>query len=58
MKDKRKKIDFPNDFFTTIKKITTNEKALKDVIPFTWSKDVLNGKKKAILTLTKKNDNL
>lgn len=36
-------------FFTTIKKITTNEKALKDV---------LNGKKKAILTLTKKNDNL
>ncbi|MFC0903849.1 hypothetical protein ACFHWD_03985 [Clostridium sp. MT-14] len=27
----------------------SSEEALKDIIPFNWSKDVLNGKKRVII---------
>lgn len=35
-------------------KVISYEESLKDIVPFNWSKDVLNGKKKIIVTGNKK----
>ena len=47
--EQKKKITFPKGFFTKPRPIMTASEALKDVEPFKWSKDVLKGRKKAIL---------
>lgn len=35
-------------------KVVSSEEALKDVIPFEWSKEVLEGKKKVIISGVRK----
>lgn len=40
---------FPKDFFTKPRPTITTKEALKDVIPFKWSKEVLEGKTEAII---------
>ena len=47
--EQKKKITFPKGFFTKPRPTMTSSEALKDVEPFKWSKDVLKGRKKAIL---------
>lgn len=40
---------FPKGFFTKPRPTITTKDALKDVIPFKWSKEVIEGKKEAII---------
>ena len=47
--ERKKFSKFPKDFWKKERKIISTKEALKDVIPFEWSKDVLSGKKEAIL---------
>jgi len=51
---KKNKITFPNDFFSKSRPNISNEEALEDVNPIKWTKEVLSGKKKIVLTSTKK----
>ncbi|MBQ9071644.1 MAG: hypothetical protein IJY25_00605 [Bacilli bacterium] len=54
--EKKKRPTFPKGFFTKSRPTITTKEALKDVIPFEWSKNVLNGKSKVkIVSLDKKN---
>ncbi len=51
----KKKITFPKGFFTQPRPHITNKKALKDVVPFIWSDNVLKGKSKVkIVSINKK----
>lgn len=52
--EKKERPKFPKNFFTQSRPTVSMKEALKDVIPFEWSKDVQNGKKEAILTSIKK----
>ena len=52
----RKEPKFPKGFFTQPRPTISNKEALKEIIPFEWSKDVKKGKKEAILCLSKKNE--
>lgn len=45
--------NFPKGFFTKPRPTITTKEALKDVIPFQWSKEVLEGKKDAIVYSSK-----
>lgn len=45
-----KRLDFSKLNFSD--KVVTAEEALQDVIPFKWSKDVLQGNKKVIIKKT------
>ena len=44
--DKKKRPTFPKGFFTKPRPTITAKETLKDVIPFEWSKNVINGKSK------------
>ena len=46
---KKEKTVFPNDFWTRKRPHVTEKENAEDMIPFKWSKDVLSGKRKAIL---------
>lgn len=52
--NKKEKVKFPKGFFTQPRPTITTKEALKDVIPFEWSSDVLEGKRKAIICSTRK----
>ena len=54
MKKEKKNVIFPKDFFTKSRPHVTTKELPEDIIPFKWSDDVLNGKKKAILYSVKK----
>lgn len=51
----KKRPTFPKGFFTKPRPTITTKEALKDVIPFKWSKEVLEGKKEAIICSAKEN---
>ena len=57
VKKEKKIVKFPKDFFTKIRPHVTKKESLEDMIPFKWSDEVSNGKKKAILYSIKKNTN-
>lgn len=46
---KKERSTFPKAFFTKPRPTITTKEALKEVIPFQWSKKVLEGKKEAII---------
>ena len=54
MKKKKEPIKFPPNFFTIPRPHVAKKETPEDIIPFKWSKDVLSGKKKAILYPVKK----
>ena len=43
---KSEKSKFPEDFFTQSRPKISSKEALKDVVPFNWSKNVLKGNSK------------
>lgn len=45
----KRKVSFPNGFFTKDRPVVTNKEALKDVIPIKWSNEVKNQKKKTVI---------
>lgn len=47
--NKQERPVLPKGFFTTPRPTVSKKEALKDVVPFKWSKEVLEGKKEAIL---------
>lgn len=47
--DKNKRPEFPEGFFTQSRPTVNNKGAFKDIIPIKWSKDVSDGKSKAIV---------
>lgn len=47
--EKKERPKFPKGFFTQPRPTISMKDALKDVIPFEWSKEVLEGKKEAII---------
>ena len=49
MEEKMNKVTFPKDFFSKKRPHVTKKESSKDMIPFKWSKEVLDGKKEAIL---------
>ena len=51
---RKERTTFPKGFFTKERPTITTKEALKDVVPFKWSKDVLEGKKEAIVCSTRK----
>lgn len=51
--EKKERPKFPNGFFTQPRPTISSKEALKDVVPFEWSKEVLDGKAPAILVSTK-----
>ncbi len=51
---KKEKPNFPKGFFTKPRPTVTTKDALKDIIPFEWSKEVQQGKKEAIICSSKK----
>ena len=53
---KKENIHFPKDFWTRKREHVTKPENAEDMIPFNWSKDVLNGNKEAILYSAKKNN--
>ena len=58
MEKEKKNVIFPKDFFTKPRPHVTKKELPEDIIPFKWSDDVLNGKKKAILYSVKKVDRI
>lgn len=57
MKEEKKNIKFPKDFFTKPRPHVKEKETPEDMIPFKWSDEVLSGKKKAVLYSTKRNTN-
>lgn len=53
----KKNIKFPKDFFTKPRPHVTKKETQEDMLPFEWSNEVLNKKKKAILYSVKQNNN-
>jgi hypothetical protein len=49
------KIDFKKLLKNKKTTIVSSEDALKDIIPFNWSNDVLSGRKKIIVDIGKNN---
>lgn len=53
--EKKKKPTFPKGFFTQARPQVSKKESLKNITPFEWSKNVLNGKSKVkIVSLDKK----
>lgn len=50
---KKERPKFPKGFFEKSRPTISTEEALKDVIPVEWSKNILKGKKKALVQATK-----
>lgn len=44
---------FPKGFFTQSRPQISMKEAIKDVIPFKWSDNVLNGKSKVVIVASK-----
>ena len=49
-----KRMSFPKGFWTMKRPHVTKEEKKEDMIPFKWSKDVLDGKKEANICSIKK----
>ena len=49
LKEEKKNIMFSKDFFIKPRPHVKTKEKSDDIIPFKWSNEVLNGKKKAIL---------
>ena len=50
---KKEKPKFPNNFFTQPRHTVSNNKTFADILPIEWSKEVISGKKKAVVYSTK-----
>ena len=50
---KREKTKFPNNSFTQSRPTVSNNKTFADILPIEWSKEVISGKKKAVIYSTK-----
>ena len=53
--EKKESLKFPKGFFTQHRPTISMKEALKDVIPFRWSENVLKGKSK-VKIVSKKNN--
>ena len=53
--DKKRSQKFPKDFFIQPRPTLSTKEALKDVIPFKWSENVLKGKSKVKIVSAKNN---
>jgi len=51
--EKKERPILPKGFFTQPRPTISTKESLKDVIPIQWSKDVLEGKKKALIISAK-----
>ena len=50
---KKEKPKFPINFFTQPRHTVSNNKTFADILPIEWSKEVISGKKKAVVYSTK-----
>lgn len=54
--EKKESVKFPKDFFTKSRPTISLKEALKDVVPFEWSENVLKGKSKVKIVSAKSNN--
>jgi hypothetical protein len=53
--EKKENSKFPEGFFTQPRPTISMKEAIKDVVPFKWSKNVLNGNSKVKIISVKDN---
>ena len=53
--ENKEKSKFPKGFFTQPRPAISMKEAIKDITPFEWSKNVLNGKSKIKIVSAKDN---
>lgn len=53
MEKNKRKIQLSKNFFTKPRPHVTTKENLEDMIPFKWTDEVINGKKKTVLYSTK-----